>query len=104
MKELKEYIRNIPDFPEKGIIFRDVTSVLQDADGLKLAIDELAKKYINDIPAFIEFVRNSEFAVVDGYLPSWSFIKQDLRSLERHSNIGICFNKEIVSGVEDQII
>ena len=44
MKELKEYIRNIPDFPEKGIIFRDVTSILQDADGLKLAIDELAKK------------------------------------------------------------
>ena len=32
MKELKEYIRSIPDFPEKGIIFRDVTSVLQDAD------------------------------------------------------------------------
>ena len=28
MKELKEYIRSIPDFPEKGIIFRDVTSVL----------------------------------------------------------------------------
>ena len=44
MKELKEYIRNIPDFPEKGIIFRDVTSILQDADGLALAIDELAKK------------------------------------------------------------
>ena len=43
MKELKEYIRNIPDFPEKGIIFRDVTSILMDADGLKLAIDELAK-------------------------------------------------------------
>ena len=35
MKELKEYIRSIPDFPEKGIIFRDVTSVLQDADALK---------------------------------------------------------------------
>ena len=44
MKELKEYIRNIPDFPEKGIIFRDITSVLQDADALKLAIDELAGK------------------------------------------------------------
>ena len=41
MKELKEYIRSIPDFPEKGIIFRDVTSVLQDADALKLSIDEL---------------------------------------------------------------
>lgn len=44
MKELKSYIRNIPDFPEEGIIFRDVTSILQDAEGLKLAIDELAKK------------------------------------------------------------
>lgn len=44
MKELKEYIRSIPDFPEKGIIFRDVTSVLQDADAFKLSIDELAKR------------------------------------------------------------
>lgn len=43
MKKLKEYIRSIPDFPEKGIIFRDVTSILMDADGLKLAIDELAE-------------------------------------------------------------
>lgn len=39
MKELKDYIRSIPDFPEKGIIFRDITSVLSDADGLQLAID-----------------------------------------------------------------
>ena len=43
MKKVEDYIRSIPDFPEKGIVFRDVTSVLQDADGLKLAIDELAK-------------------------------------------------------------
>lgn len=43
MKELKDYITNIPDFPQKGIIFRDVTSVLQDADGLKLAIDSMQK-------------------------------------------------------------
>lgn len=31
MKEIEEYVRSIPDFPEKGIIFRDITSVLQDA-------------------------------------------------------------------------
>ena len=30
MKKLEEYVRSIPDFPEKGIIFRDVTSVLQE--------------------------------------------------------------------------
>ena len=44
MKKLEEYVRSIPDFPEPGIIFRDVTSVLQDADGLHLAIDEIMKK------------------------------------------------------------
>ena len=38
MKKLEEYVRSIPDFPEPGIIFRDVTSILQDADGLQLAI------------------------------------------------------------------
>lgn len=41
MKKLEEYVRSIPDFPEPGVIFRDVTSVLQDADGLHLAIDEM---------------------------------------------------------------
>lgn len=44
MKTVKDYIRTIPDFPEKGIMFRDVTSVIQDADGLKLAIDEMIKR------------------------------------------------------------
>lgn len=41
MKKLEDYVRSIPDFPEPGIIFRDVTSILQDADGLALAIDGL---------------------------------------------------------------
>ena len=39
MKKLEEYVRSIPDFPEEGIIFRDVTSVIQNPEGLKLAID-----------------------------------------------------------------
>ena len=43
MKKLEDYVRSIPDFPEEGIIFRDVTSVLQDADGLTLAIDTMQK-------------------------------------------------------------
>lgn len=41
MKKIEEYVRSIIDFPQEGIIFRDVTSVLQDADGLHLAIDLL---------------------------------------------------------------
>ena len=43
MKKIEEYVRSIPDFPEPGIIFRDITSVLQDADGLQLAIDSMVK-------------------------------------------------------------
>ena len=39
MKKVEDYVRSIPDFPEKGIIFRDITSVIQDPEGLKLAID-----------------------------------------------------------------
>ena len=41
MKRVEDYVRSIPDFPEPGIIFRDITSVLQDADGLQLAIDSM---------------------------------------------------------------
>ena len=44
MKKVEDYVKNIPDFPEPGIIFRDVTSVVQDPDGLKLSIDELLRK------------------------------------------------------------
>ena len=41
MKTLDDYIRTIPDFPEPGVMFRDITTVFQDADGLKLAIDTM---------------------------------------------------------------
>lgn len=55
MKKIEEYVRNIPDFPEPGIIFRDVTSVLQDPEGLKLAIDSM-----------IQLLDNVEFDVIAG--------------------------------------
>lgn len=48
MKTLDDYVRTIPDFPEKGVMFRDVTSILQDKDGFKLAIDEL-HKFVKDL-------------------------------------------------------
>ncbi len=39
MKKVEEYVRSIPDFPEPGVIFRDITSVIQDPEGFRLAID-----------------------------------------------------------------
>ncbi len=44
MKKIEEYVRSIPDFPEPGIIFRDITSVLEDAEGLHLAVDLMQEK------------------------------------------------------------
>lgn len=41
MKQLEAYVNSIPDFPEEGIIFRDITSVVEDPEGLKLAIDTM---------------------------------------------------------------
>lgn len=55
MKKVEDYIASIPDFPEEGIIFRDITTVLQDADGLRLAID-----------AMIELLDGVEFDVIAG--------------------------------------
>ena len=53
MKKLEDYVRTIPDFPEPGIMFRDITTVLQDADGFKLAIDSM-----------IECLKDVEFDVL----------------------------------------
>lgn len=43
MKKIEDYMTSIPDYPKPGIIFRDITSVLENKDGLKLAIDEMDK-------------------------------------------------------------
>ena len=55
MKKLEDYVVSIPDFPEPGIIFRDVTSILQDPEGLKLSIHEL-----------MHLVEGVEFDVIAG--------------------------------------
>ncbi|MBP3735574.1 MAG: adenine phosphoribosyltransferase [Lachnospiraceae bacterium] len=55
MKEIKDYVRTIPDFPEPGIMFRDITTVLQDAEGFALAIDTMQ-----------ELVKDIDFDVVVG--------------------------------------
>jgi len=55
MKELKDYVRTIPDFPQPGIMFRDITTVVQNADGLRLAIDTMS-----------DLVKDLDFDVIVG--------------------------------------
>ncbi|MFQ5866471.1 MAG: adenine phosphoribosyltransferase [bacterium] len=45
MRDLKELIRSIPDFPKKGILFRDITTLLQNGPQFRRAIDIIAKHY-----------------------------------------------------------
>ncbi|MDA8388939.1 MAG: adenine phosphoribosyltransferase [Nitrospiraceae bacterium] len=54
---IKSRIRTIPDYPKKGIMFRDITTLIKDAVGLRLVIDGLTQRYIG---------RTNEFDVVVG--------------------------------------
>ena len=54
-KKLEEYVVTIPDFPEPGIMFRDITAVIQDPEGLKLAVDGL-----------VGLLKDTEFDLVVG--------------------------------------
>ena len=45
MNDLVSYIRNVPDFPKKGIIFRDITTLLKDPDAFKKAVATLFENY-----------------------------------------------------------
>jgi adenine phosphoribosyltransferase len=45
MQALKQRIRHVPDFPKPGILFYDVTTLLKDRDGFRMAVDEMAAPY-----------------------------------------------------------
>jgi len=44
LKDIKDYIRTVPDFPKPGILFRDVTTLFGDKDGFRMALDQLEAK------------------------------------------------------------
>ena len=53
--DIRDYVRTIPDFPEEGVMFRDITTVIADADGLRLAVDSMQ-----------DAVKDVEFDVIAG--------------------------------------
>ena len=52
-----------------------------------------AKQYNNDVEGFINYIGHSDFSVVTDYKNSWSYIRQDINSLQRHTNLGICIEE-----------
>lgn len=91
MKDLKKYIRTIPDFPKKGILFRDITPILQDKDAFKEVIKIFKKKTPKDIKKVIAiesrgFIFGSALAYLlgAGFVPirksgklPWKKVKMD---------------------------
>lgn len=76
MHKVEKYIRSIPDFPEPGIIFRDITTVTQDPEGLKIAIDSMAEKLKDldfDVIVGLE-ARGFIFGMPIAYLLGKSFV------------------------------
>ena len=87
---LKDYIRSIPDYPKKGILFRDITTLIKDENAFKECIDQIikrSKKYKIDKIAAIES-RGFVFASAVSYLlkkPFIMFRKKNKLPAETHS-------------------
>lgn len=52
---------------------------------------EFRARYNEDLPGFLKYMKESEFSVCSNYLESWEFITEGLHSLQRYSNLGLCF-------------
>jgi adenine phosphoribosyltransferase len=87
---LKDYIRSIPDYPKKGILFRDITTLIKDADAFEECINKIierSKNYKIDKIAAIES-RGFVFASAVSYLlkkPFIMFRKKNKLPAETHS-------------------
>ena len=88
--DLKEYIRSIPDYPKKGILFRDITTLIKNEKAFKSCIDQIverSKKFKLDKIAAVES-RGFVFASAVSYILSKPFImlrKENKLPAETHS-------------------
>ena len=88
--DLKDYIRSIPDYPKKGILFRDITTLIKDKDAFSECINQIVKKTKNydfDKIAAIES-RGFVFASTVSYVLKKPFIllrKKNKLPAETHS-------------------
>ena len=55
---------------------------------------DFAKRFEDDLQGFLHFISTSYFSVQGTYVETWKFIKEETHSLERHTNLGLCFLEE----------
>ena len=84
-EHLADYVLSIPDFPEKGVIFRDITSLIQDPDGLKDSVDGL-----------IRSLKDVDFDLVIG-LESRGFIFGTAIAYELHKGTKVVIVDDLIA-------
>ena len=109
-KELEKYITNIPDFPQKGVLFRDITSLIQHPVGFKLAIDLLKEKlakidfdvivglesrgFIFGAPLAYElgkgFIKGMKVVIIDDLIATGGTFGASVRLVERLGGVVVC--------------
>jgi adenine phosphoribosyltransferase len=60
---LRKRIKDLPDYPKKGVIFRDITPLLKDREGFRLCVDELAKRLDPDGIDYVVGIESRGFIV-----------------------------------------
>ena len=65
-----------------------------DDDQKEVCARNFANNFKNNINGFKVFIAKSDFSIVGDYIASWEYIKTDTHSLERHTNLGLCFPQE----------
>ena len=66
----------------------------------ELDAHEFAKKYRDDVDAFLKFICESDFSVAGDYPQTWQFIKEGNHSLERHTNFRICLRNDSIENIQ----
>lgn len=61
MEDIKKMIRDVPDFPKKGIIFRDITTAIKDAETMKKIIDLMAQEYADEKIDYVAGIESRGF-------------------------------------------
>lgn len=61
-----------------------------------------AQKYRKDLAGFVKFMCESEFSVNREYKDSWEYIEENMNSIERHTNLGLCIAAELAKSVRTE--
>ena len=81
--------RDLFHSPLEHVLYNELKDFTDDEK--EILSDDFAEKYEGEVEAFIEFISDSNLAVMGTYKNTWKFIEKDMNSLHRHSNMHLIF-------------